>query len=51
MNGFVLYLEIDRIYRIIVIFEIAGFRMKPAIFNPLRGGVTAVILVQVFLIN
>jgi hypothetical protein len=28
---------IDRIYRIILIFEISGFRMKPEIFKPLRG--------------
>jgi hypothetical protein len=33
----ILIFEIDRIYRISWIFCIAGFRMKPAIGNPLRG--------------
>ena len=33
----ILLLVFDRIYRIVWIFFITGFRMKPVMYNPLRG--------------
>jgi hypothetical protein len=44
----ILIFEIDRIYRITWIFCIAGFRMKPAISNPLRGK-NDLLLLRIFL--